>query len=56
MTASTGWRSQSGSGRGRFARWRSIVCLAWSRSPCGLGFAGLNPVAVPSRISRVDGC
>ena len=39
-------------GAGRFAGWRSRVCRAWSRSPCSLGFARLNPVTVPSQDLR----
>ena len=37
-------------GAGRFAGWRSSVWRAWSRSPCSLGFARLNPVTVPSQV------
>ena len=37
-------------GSGRFAGCRSSVCRAWSRSPCNLGLARLNPVTVPSQV------
>jgi hypothetical protein len=37
-------------GAGRFAGWRSRVRRAWSRSPCSLGFARLNPVTAPSQV------
>jgi hypothetical protein len=53
MTASTRWRGQFGNGRGCFSSLRagrSRVCRAWSRSPCSLGFARLNPVTVPSQV------
>jgi hypothetical protein len=41
-------------GAGRFAGWRSRVCRAWSRSPCSLGFARLNPVTVPSQVQMIS--